>query len=443
MTAGASRLRILIATRGGHGDLLPYLALGRGLQARGHAVRIAAPRNLGALVEEAGLRHVRTGPDPLPAHRTPEARRQLLDPLRGEGYRQRAVIGPGIRETHADLVAACRDGGCDLLLGSATQPVAPMAAESLGIPWVPALMQPIAFFSARDPPVPPAFPWLAGFHRLGPVLGVPQRFIARAVLRRWGGAAAAARRDLGLAPARDPLLNYAVPPRFGLALFSPHLAAAQPDWVGGALPTGFCRWPGGELSPEVAAFLDAGPPPLVASIGATMATLPAERTAAIHAAIIEAAARRGLRLLLLAATEPALAALPIPLPRDALAVLRAPMDRVFARAALVLHHGGGGTTDLALAAGHPTLIMPFMSDQVDHAARVARLGVGVMLPGARADAEAVAVALARLARPEFSDRARRLGSLVAAEDGVGAACDAIERCWSPSSRRAPGQTMMG
>jgi UDP:flavonoid glycosyltransferase YjiC (YdhE family) len=232
-------------------------------------------------------------------------------------------------------------------------------------------------------------------------------------------------------------LNYAVPPPFGLALFSPHLAAAQPDWAGGARPTGFCRWPGGDMSLEVAAFLDAGPPPLVASIGATMATLPAARTAAIHAAIIAAATRRGLRLLLLAATEPALAALPMPLPRDSLAVLRAPMDQVFARAAMVLHHGGGGTTDLALAAGHPTLIMPFMSDQVDHAARAERLGVAVMLPGARADAAAIAAALARLARPEFADRARRLGALVAAEDGVTAACDVIERNWPPLHARRP------
>jgi rhamnosyltransferase subunit B len=437
MSSGGGRLRILIATRGGHGDLLPYLALGRGLQARGHVVRIATPRNLGALVEEAGLRHVRTGPDPLPAHRTPEARQKLLHPLRGEGYRQRAVIGPGMLETHADLVSACRDGGCDMVLGSATQPVAPMAAESLGIPWVPALMQPIAFFSARDPPVPAAFPGLARLHRLGPILGVPQRAIARAVLRRWGGAAVAARRSLGLAPARDPLLNYAVEPPFGLALFSPHLADAQPDWVGGAQPTGFCRWPGGQLAPQVEAFLDAGPPPLVASLGATMAKLPGARIAAIHAAILDAAARLRLRLLLLAVAEPALAALPKQLPGDSLAVLRAPMDQVLPRAALVLHHGGGGTTDLALAAGHPSLVVPFMSDQVDHAARVARLGAGVMLPGSRVTAAAIAAALEELLRPPFADRARRLGALVAAEDGVAAACAVIERRWPPLHARGP------
>ncbi|OYW24285.1 MAG: hypothetical protein B7Z55_02695, partial [Planctomycetales bacterium 12-60-4] len=237
--------RIVIAARGAQGDIFPFLALAHGLQARGHPVRLAAPGHHQGLIEGAGIGFVRAGPDPPRTVRQDSQRRLLADPGRGESFRMREVIGPGVRQTHAELVAACRDFGCELLLGSASQPVAPMAAETLGLPWVPALMQPIAFLSAHDPPVPPGLPWLAGLVGLGPLVGRPLRLLAQAVLARWGRALAEARRELGLPPARDALLNHAAVPPFGLALFSPQLARPQPDWAGGATPTGFCRWPGG------------------------------------------------------------------------------------------------------------------------------------------------------------------------------------------------------
>jgi rhamnosyltransferase subunit B len=412
--------RIVIATIGSRGDVLPFIALAHGLLARGHMVRIASSANHAALVTGAGIDHVHMRPEP-PGHLLAERNRGEVPDIRRV---LAEVIAPGIVEGHADLVAACGGGTCDLLIGSVA-PIAPMAAETLGIPWVPAVLQPIAYLSACDPPVLPGFDWLAPLRKFGWLHGVPLRAAARMVLRHTARPFAAARRSMGLGPARDPLLNWAVPPPFGLALFSPELATGQADWPAGARPTGFCRWPDGTTPPEVARFLDAGPPPLVVSLGSSMVRAGGV-PAAIHAAAIAAAGRAGLRCLLLVGTEANLAALPAPLPPGCLGVLGAPHGAVFPRAAAILHHGGAGTTGEAMRAGRPMLVTPFAGDQFDNAARLVRSGVAASRAAASVDAPLLEAMLRRMLVPEVTARAAALGARLSAEDGVGAACDVIE-----------------
>ena len=54
-------MRWLFASWGSHGDLHPFLALGRGLIARGHEVTLVGHPDWGADTEAAGLRFVSTG----------------------------------------------------------------------------------------------------------------------------------------------------------------------------------------------------------------------------------------------------------------------------------------------------------------------------------------------------------------------------------------------
>ncbi|MGL1451755.1 glycosyltransferase, partial [Vibrio parahaemolyticus] len=46
---------LILATTGTTGDMLPFLTLGQGLQARGHRVLMVVPRFHAALFEQAGL----------------------------------------------------------------------------------------------------------------------------------------------------------------------------------------------------------------------------------------------------------------------------------------------------------------------------------------------------------------------------------------------------
>jgi rhamnosyltransferase subunit B len=412
--------RIMIVTTGTRGDVLPFIALAHGLLARGHAVRIATSAKHEELIRGAGIDYVHVRPD-TSRRKRPEKERGNVPTFE---RMLTELIAPGIAEGHADLVAACRDGACDLLLSSLS-PIAPMAAETLGIPWIPATLQPIVFLSASDPPVLPRLGWLAPLRRFGRLHGVPLRAVARAALRNTTRSFAAARRAMGLLPASDPLLNWAVPPPFCLALFSPDLAAGQADWLGGARPTGFCRWQYGTVPPEVDAFLNEGPPPLVVSLGSSMVkntVLPTR----IHSAAIQAVEHAGMRCLLLVGTEANMASLPAPLPPGCLAVIGAPHALVFPRAAAILHHGGAGTTGEAMRAGRPMLVTPFALDQFDNAARMVRSGVAASRAARSVNTASLKAMLQRILEPGVIARSTALGARVRAEDGVGAACDVIE-----------------
>jgi UDP:flavonoid glycosyltransferase YjiC (YdhE family) len=73
------------------------------------------------------------------------------------------------------------------------------------------------------------------------------------------------------------------------------------------------------------------------------------------------------------------------------------------------------------------LIVPYGWDQPDNAARIARLGVGLNVARSHYSVNtAIAALKSILESPRISARAADVGYQVAAEDGLGSACDAIE-----------------
>lgn len=112
--------------------------------------------------------------------------------------------------------------------------------------------------------------------------------------------------------------------------------------------------------------------------------------------------------------------------RDVFAAAYAPHASLFARAALVVHHGGVGTTGQALRAGKPMLVVPHAHDQYDNADRVRRLGAARVVDARRYRAETVAVELRRLiTEPAYARGAAAAGVAVSGEHGADAACAAM------------------
>jgi rhamnosyltransferase subunit B len=75
----------------------------------------------------------------------------------------------------------------------------------------------------------------------------------------------------------------------------------------------------------------------------------------------------------------------------------------------------------------PFVVVPFANDQPDNAARCGRLGVARALPRDRYRGDRAAAVIGGLlddaqARPKARDCAR----VISSEDGVSAACDALE-----------------
>jgi UDP:flavonoid glycosyltransferase YjiC (YdhE family) len=72
--------------------------------------------------------------------------------------------------------------------------------------------------------------------------------------------------------------------------------------------------------------------------------------------------------------------------------------------------------------------MPYSHDQPDNAARVERLGTSRTIPRKQYSAKRVARQLSELLEnPSYAAKALEAGGIIQAEDGVGLACDAIEK----------------
>jgi UDP:flavonoid glycosyltransferase YjiC (YdhE family) len=84
----------------------------------------------------------------------------------------------------------------------------------------------------------------------------------------------------------------------------------------------------------------------------------------------------------------------------------APHDKLFPRVAVVVHHGGAGTTATALRAGVPQVVVPLILDQYYHAHRLHLAGlapppVAMERISAQQLSEAVGAALGQPAGPRL------------------------------------------
>jgi UDP:flavonoid glycosyltransferase YjiC (YdhE family) len=421
--------RILLATIGSLGDLHPYLALGRELKARGHSVVFATLRHYADRVAAEGLEFHAMRPDLDPTD--PAELRRAMDRRKGPEYVVRDVALGRLRESFEDVRTAARD--VDLVV---THPIAfgaQLVARASGRPWVSVALSPLSLFSATDPPVFSGLPFADRMAGLRPGF---QRLLLRLVdlgLRSWLAPYRAIEAELGLPRAANPVVRGQHSPHLVLALFSPVLGPPQADWPANTVATGFpFLETGGVLAPEIEAFLDAGEPPVVFTLGSAAVG----RAGGFYEHSIEAVTRLGRRALLLIGRDPANRPRR-ELPDTMLAVPYAPHAAVFRRASVVVHQGGIGTTGEALRAGRPMLVVPYSQDQPDHARRLSRLGVARRIAAERYDARRATRALSDLLTgAHWGERARTVAEAVRAETGVATACDALERLlWGQADER--------
>jgi UDP:flavonoid glycosyltransferase YjiC (YdhE family) len=414
--------RIVLTSWGSHGDIDPFLALGRELMARGHAVTLATAASYRGAAESAGLAFRPVRPD-VDLDDALWARR-AMDARRGTEVVFREVLLSAVEASFADLMEAVR--GADLMVSHPAAFAAPVVAAYTGVPWLSTVLAPMSLFSAHDAPVLAAAPWAkAAERRLGPWVGRMVIAGVRAGVRGWSEPVFRLRARLGLPRGGEPVLEGQHSPRGVLALFSRVLALPQPDWPPLTRITGplFYDAPHGRrLDARLAAFLDDGEPPIVFTMGSSGNQVAGD----VYANGADAARRLGRRAVLLVGRG-RVAEFEMLLPRDAIAVAAAPHSLLFPRAAAVVQHCGVGTLTQALHAGVPVLALPFAHDQADNAYRAARLGVARTLAPRRAGAGGLAQALRPLLEdPSYARRAAEVAAVVRSEDGAGAACEAIE-----------------
>jgi rhamnosyltransferase subunit B len=413
-------VRIVLCCWGSFGDLFPYVSIGRQLKAMGHDPVIATCPMYREMVSDLGLGFAPVRPDVDPDNT--DIIRRVMDHRRGTEVVVKELLVPARREAHADTLAAAR--GADVLVSHPVTFAAPIVAEQLKRPWLSTTLAPVSFFSRFDFPILPPYTGIAKAIRRSPWLAGQFMKLARAITTPWTKPVQDLRVELGLPAGGNPLYEGQFSPYGTLALYSRVMGGAQPDWPVKTQLTGFCfNEEDGAMPPEVSAFLDAGDPPIVFTLGSSAVGAPG----AFYDESVRAAQAIGRRALLLVGRDEVARARS--LPAGMLAAGYVPHRLVFPRAAAVVHHGGVGTTGQGLRAGVPMLVVPHAHDQPDNAFRVERLGLAKSLDAKQYRAEAAAPLLKTLLDdPGFARRARAVSEVVRSESGAVAAANAIETC---------------
>lgn len=421
LNATLSGRQVVLVTLGSWGDVLPYLAIALGLRERGHPVILATSACYREKVNALGVgfRSVRPDSDWIA---DPALMRRRSHPGLGLIRVAREWLLPALPETYEDTAAA--GDGADLLV---SHPLAAYAvrlvAEKKRIPWVSTMLVPVGFFSAYDGtvlPLPAALS--APLSWLGPqgrssMLGFGKR-ATRFLAKPWYRL----RVELNLPPATDANpLGDSHSTDLNLALFSKLLADKQPDWPPQTIITGFPVSPradGTGMPSELAGFLDSGPPPIVFTLGTAVGS----DAGRFYETSLAVARSLGYRAVFVGSGVPGQLAAG----SGTIALDYVPYAEIFPPAAAIVHHGGNGTTGLAMRSGRPMLVMPRAWDQPDNAARVAQLGIARVIRRHRYKAPRVAYELRCLLGGAYRQRALAVREQLREEDGVRAACDAIE-----------------
>ena len=411
-------MRIVLTCWGSLGDFYPFLALAARLKAMGHEPTLATCELYRERVLDAGIRFHPVRPDVDPADG--ETIRRVMDPAHGTEVILRELLVPHVRGAVSDLTAVA--GDADLLVSHPVTFATPLVAQRLGKRWLSTVLAPTSFFSEHDFPLLPPYPAVTRAARVSPRAARAFMWLARRITTPWTAPVRALRDELGVPDTGDPLYEGQYSPYGTLALFSPVFGPPQPDWPSGAVATGFVfPMEPPVLPPEIATFLDRGEPPVVFTLGSSAVGA----AGSFYEESVTAAEAIGCRAILLAGLDDRNRPRRT-LPPTILIAEYAPHAALFPRAAVVVHHGGIGTTAAALRAGRPMLVVPHAHDQPDNAYRASRLGVARVLDARRYRADRAAAHLkALLSDPSYRTSAAGVAARLARENGLQAAADTI------------------
>ncbi len=389
-------MRVLLTTWGSRGDVEPLAGLAVALRDLGAEAVVCAPpdEDFVALLARAGVPHVPLGPtvrSVVAGDRPPSAQ---------DAFRLAPEL---VAARFATLTSAAE--GADALLATGLMPAgARDVAEHLGIGYVLACFHTLGLPSRRFPPGRrPGTPSPAGETDLKTLWEQD----AQRVNALYQQALNQGRAALGLPPVdnvRDHVLTD-----------QPWLAADPTLWPAAGrteldlVQTGAWILPDDRPLPaDLAAFLDAGEPPVYVGFGSMAAHAPAgvARTA------IDAIRAHGRRVLLGRGWA---GLTPVDDADDCFVVGEVNQQALFPRVAAVVHHGGAGTTTTAARAGVAQVVVAQIADQPYWAARVAELGIGVAHDGRTPTARSLSAALGTALAPEVQARATDMAGAIRAD----------------------------
>lgn len=424
------RLNIVIQIIGSRGDVQPFVALTKVLQAAPyhHRVRIATHAAFKEFVEENGVEFFCIGGDPaelmaymvrnpglmpgvetLKSGEVQKRRRAMAQMLEGE-WKSCVEAGDGMGGRGEPFVA-------DAIIANPPSFGHIHCAERLGVrlhimftmPWsaTQAFPHPLANISSSNMDIPMTnylsyiLVEMMTWQGLGDVVNRFRQKVLGidAVSTMW---------------APTIIQRLKIPHTY---CWSPALIPKPQDWGEHIDVSGFyfLSLSSSYQSPaDLQQFLDAGPPPVYIGFGSIVVDDPNGLTTMI----LEAIKLAGVRAIVSKGWG-GLGSNSLDIPENVFLLGNCPHDWLFKHVSAVVHHGGAGTTAIGLTMGCPTVIVPFFGDQPFWGAMVQKRGVGpAPIPFKELTAQNLAAAIKEALLPDTKQKAKALSEAILHETGV-------------------------
>lgn len=412
-------MKIGIQTWGSNGDIRPLLALADGLQKAGHRVTLVVSsidnQRYHGISQQLNVNY-RQIPEHIDFDMEDFAQRsfrmhplQWLRALLDEAFFPYEQI---IYEEAKTLVAEN-----DYVIGHHFLYPVKLAALQQGKPFFSVTFCHAAVLSPKLAPF--------GFPDFGPYLN-PISWKLLDLAFNWALKQPLTRlwRSVGQRPPKNILTELLTSQQLNLVAVDPLFCIGNEDWQASNQICGFLnltedarQW---AFPDSLSAFLQQGPAPVYMTFGSLQQALP-EWSVDLF---LQAVKLAGCRAVIQTASDH----YPSGQADDVYFIGKHPHQPVFKHCAAVVHHGGAGTTHAATRSGCPSVVVPFMDEQLFWGRTLQHLQLaGKPLPAKSVTAEALADAItATLTFPVYQTRAQQASQAMQTSDGVAKAIELLD-----------------
>lgn len=415
-------MKIVIFAAGSRGDIQPCVALGRELQKAGYIVQLAVPENFSSFVINHNLEFYSLRGDIQEIMRSKAGRnflgRKGMNPL-ASIKAMRKLIEPVVMDMISDACESCREADALICLGI-FYPFGRSIAERVGIPilnFEPAPLLPTGDFPAPSWPVQ---------RDLGKYVNRLSGRLMLLVLWMWFSPYISKIRKEWNLPSlsfNKYIKSFHSTPMMGA--YSELTIPRPGDWPENLHITGYLYLEESESyapSAVLESFLNSGSPPVYIGFGSMVTSKPQR----IIQIAIEALKKTGQRGIIVNGWD---GYVPGKVPDNILILKEVPHSWLFPKMAVLVHHGGAGTTAEGLRSGIPSVIVPFAFDQLFWGKRLQKAGLGPEpIPIKRLSANRLAKSIEKaLHHREMRENVCSTAVSIASEDSSGKIVSIVEK----------------
>ena len=405
-------MKIGIQTWGSNGDIRPLLALADGLQKQGHQVTLVVSsidnQSYQPICEQLGLAY-RQVPEVLDFDMQGFAQRSFkMQPLQW----LRALLDEAFFSYEADIFAAAQQlvADNDFVIGHHFLYPLKLAALQQHKPFISVMF---CHAAVPNPAVPPlSFPDLGSYvNKLSWALldRVFNWALKKPLTRLW--------LEAGAPPPKYILSELLTSQQLNLVVVDPLFCRHAEFWSPNHQACGFLNltadtehW---DFPQTLTDFLASGPKPVYMTFGSLQAAVP-EWAMDLF---VEAVNLAGIRAIIQSSSERYLANSQLD---NSYFIGKHPHQKVFEHCAAVVHHGGAGTSHAATRAGCPSIVVPFMDEQLFWAKQLQALGLaGKPLPAKKVTSMSLAAGIKTvLDSVAMAEKAKQAGIMMQQNQGV-------------------------